>query len=44
VSHAFINTASGNELTLGVLLKGLVLKAFHKPESISNFLYPSGLV
>ena len=38
VSQAFTKTASGAESTFGVRLKGLVLKAFHRPELISKFV------
>ena len=35
-SQQFIKTASGVSLMPGVLLKGLVLKAFHSPESLAR--------
>ena len=38
VSQALINKAFGKESIDGVLLNGLVLKAFHKPESNNKFL------
>ena len=43
VSQQFINKAIGVSSMDGVLLNGLVLKAFHKPELISDFLMSSEL-
>ena len=42
LSQQFIKTAFGVSFIPGVLLNGLVLKAFHNPESIRLFLISSG--
>ena len=37
VSQQLINSESGDDETEGVLLKGLVLNIFHKPDSMNKF-------